>query len=104
MCDLDNPHRIPASRRTQGCDAPKTFVQERRRLERCREKVPPEEETRSGLAKIMTEATPVPRVSSDVDTRYLAYCDILGFSARLLNDFDNTLQAYRDFSKQMSGP
>lgn len=52
----------------------------------------------------MTEATPVLGVSGEVDTRYLAYCDILGFSAKILNDFDNTLKAYQEFSKQMSGP
>lgn len=67
------------------------------------------EHAQDGLAEIMTEETngsaPAPEgVSSGVDTRYLAYCDILGFSARILTDFENTLKSYREFSKQMSGP
>jgi hypothetical protein len=36
------------------------------------------------------------------DTRYAAYCDILGFSSRIQTDFDAALSAYRQFVDSMS--
>jgi hypothetical protein len=39
----------------------------------------------------------------EVSTLYVAYCDILGFSDRILTDFDNTLKTYRDFGKLVCG-
>jgi hypothetical protein len=38
------------------------------------------------------------------ETRYVAFCDILGFSDRILNNFDGTLQAYREFADMMANP
>jgi hypothetical protein len=35
-------------------------------------------------------------------SRYVAYCDILGFSSRILKDFDKTLTAYREFGDLVS--
>ena len=47
----------------------------------------------------MTEEsnTPCPATEGTVDTRYVAYCDILGFSNRILTDFDRTLELYKQF-------
>lgn len=44
-------------------------------------------------------------LESDEDTRnvYLAFCDILGFSAMVLSDFENTLSLYRDFGNTLAG-
>jgi hypothetical protein len=42
-------------------------------------------------------------VPAEVDIRYVAYCDILGFSNRILTDFDNTLKTYKEFGSLMSG-
>lgn len=39
---------------------------------------------------------------STVDTRYVAFCDILGFSNRILRDFDSTLEVYQEFGKSIS--
>lgn len=36
------------------------------------------------------------------DSRYVAFCDILGFSNRILTDFDKTLKAYREFGDLVS--
>lgn len=36
------------------------------------------------------------------EQRYVAYCDILGFSARIQENFDQALEAYREFGKVMS--
>jgi hypothetical protein len=38
----------------------------------------------------------------DVQVRYVAFCDILGFSNRVLADFDGTLRVYQEFGTQMS--
>lgn len=44
-------------------------------------------------------------VNENVDSRYVAYCDILGFSGRILNDFDGTLKVYKEFGNLVSaGP
>ena len=37
------------------------------------------------------------------DTRYVGFCDILGFSNRILTDFDRTLELYRQFGATVSG-
>lgn len=39
---------------------------------------------------------------NEAETRYVAFCDILGFSGRVLKDFDETLRVYRDFGELMS--
>jgi len=39
----------------------------------------------------------------EVSTLYVAYCDILGFSDRILTDFDNTLKTYKEFGKLVCG-
>jgi hypothetical protein len=36
------------------------------------------------------------------DTRYVGFCDILGFSNRILTDFDRTLEVYRQFGSALS--
>lgn len=36
---------------------------------------------------------------ADTDIRYVAFCDILGFSNRILTDFDKTLRVYKEFSR-----
>jgi hypothetical protein len=36
------------------------------------------------------------------DIRYVAYCDILGFSNKILSDFDRTLGVYKEFGKSMA--
>jgi hypothetical protein len=46
---------------------------------------------------------PCPATEGTVDTRYVAYCDILGFSNRILTDFDRTLELYRQFGDLISG-
>lgn len=33
---------------------------------------------------------------NEVDTGYLTICEVLGFSSRLLSDFDATLEVYRE--------
>ena len=35
------------------------------------------------------------------DTRYVGFCDILGFSNRILADFDKTLEVYRQFGSAL---
>jgi hypothetical protein len=35
--------------------------------------------------------------SANITERYVAFCDILGFSDRILNDFSQTFDAYRGF-------
>ncbi|MGA2391599.1 MAG: hypothetical protein ABSF97_21785 [Candidatus Sulfotelmatobacter sp.] len=42
-------------------------------------------------------------IANPVETLYLAYCDILGFSNRILNDFDKTLETYRSFGDLLGG-
>src|SRR5437660_332210 len=42
-------------------------------------------------------------VFGGVTSRYVAYCDILGFSAKVLNDFDETLRIYKEFGDLVSG-
>jgi hypothetical protein len=37
------------------------------------------------------------------DIRYVGFCDILGFSNRILRDFDRTLELYRQFGAAVSG-
>lgn len=39
---------------------------------------------------------------SSVEIRYVGYCDILGFSNRILSDFDKTLEAYQEFGRFLS--
>lgn len=36
-----------------------------------------------------------------VSNKYVAFCDILGFSAKLANDFDATLDVYRRFGERL---
>jgi hypothetical protein len=36
-----------------------------------------------------------------VETRYVAFCDILGFSSRILSDFDKTLEVYSEFGRSI---
>jgi hypothetical protein len=56
----------------------------------------------------MSEEASVPPSASEstlgdgVDSRYVAFCDILGFSNRILADFDKTLEVYKDFGQTMS--
>jgi hypothetical protein len=56
----------------------------------------------------MSEGTSDPRApdgtlaDSSIETRYVAYCDILGFSNRILSDFDKTLEAYKEFGGLLS--
>ena len=38
-----------------------------------------------------------------LDIRYVGFCDILGFSNRILTDFDGTLKIYRQFGVSLSG-
>jgi hypothetical protein len=40
--------------------------------------------------------------SEEVSVRYVAFCDILGFSNRILNDFERTLEAYQRFANLAS--
>lgn len=40
--------------------------------------------------------------SNDVETRYVAFCDILGFGSRVLKNFDETLNIYRQFGELLS--
>src|SRR5579859_3157873 len=37
-----------------------------------------------------------------IATRYVGFCDILGFSARILTDFDGTLDIYKNFGGLLS--
>ena len=37
-----------------------------------------------------------------VSSQYVAFCDILGFSNRVLSDFDGTLEVYKAFGEAMS--
>jgi len=37
-----------------------------------------------------------------LDIRYVAFCDILGFSNRILTDFDRTLELYKQFGATVS--
>ena len=43
-------------------------------------------------------------VTGDIITenRYVGFCDILGFSNRILADFDGTLKIYKDFAETFS--
>jgi hypothetical protein len=38
-----------------------------------------------------------------LDIRYVGFCDILGFSDRILTDFDRTLEVYKQFGASVSG-
>jgi len=44
------------------------------------------------------------RVPGDAiaDNRYVGFCDILGFSNRILTNFDGTLEIYKAFGSTMS--
>jgi hypothetical protein len=42
-------------------------------------------------------SAPVPPAPPDVSQRYVAFCDILGFSSRLREDFNITVRAYDEF-------
>ena len=37
------------------------------------------------------------------DVQYVAFCDILGFSDKILTDFDQTLKVYSEFAKLLAG-
>jgi len=54
-------------------------------------------EEKDGPASIQEEG------HEEVSVQYVAYCDILGFSNRILTDFDNTLKTYREFGKLVCG-
>ena len=41
-------------------------------------------------------------VTSRYENPYIAFCDILGFSNRILSDFDDTLELYRGFGRLIS--
>lgn len=41
--------------------------------------------------------------SIPVESRYVGFCDILGFSSRILNDFDKTLEVYSEFGRSING-
>jgi hypothetical protein len=49
-----------------------------------------------------TVPEPSSRDSETVDVRYVAFCDILGFSNRVLADFDGTLEVYQQFGAEMA--
>jgi hypothetical protein len=38
-----------------------------------------------------------------IDTRYVGFCDILGFSNKILTDFDQTLEIYKEFANSFLG-
>src|SRR6267142_1368440 len=38
-----------------------------------------------------------------IDNRYVGFCDILGFSNRILHDFKGTLEIYKRFGETFSG-
>ncbi len=38
----------------------------------------------------------------EIENRYVAFCDILGFSNRIVSDFDRTLEIYKEFGQSMS--
>ncbi len=42
-------------------------------------------------------------ISAGKDVRYVGFCDILGFSNRILTDFDRTLEIYKEFGRALSG-
>ena len=50
----------------------------------------------------MQIASSSPEQTRSDDRRYIAFCDILGFSNRILTDFDATLKAYREFGDLVS--
>jgi len=57
----------------------------------------------------MSEQNNTPPPAATVDTgvegieeRYVGYCDILGFSNRIMTDFDGTLKIYKDFAGTFS--
>lgn len=54
----------------------------------------------------MSESTDTPmsitESGSETETRYVAFCDILGFSGRVLTDFGKTLKTYREFGNLVS--
>lgn len=39
----------------------------------------------------------------NIENKYVAYCDILGFSNFVLTDFDKVFSIYRDFKKELDG-
>jgi hypothetical protein len=41
--------------------------------------------------------------SEGVDDRYVGFCDILGFSSRILADFEGTREIYKGFANTLSG-
>jgi hypothetical protein len=45
----------------------------------------------------------VPDVAGALNVRYVGFCDILGFSNRILTDFDRTLEIYKQFGASLSG-
>lgn len=52
------------------------------------------------------EQRPAASAASPTETiaeRYVAFCDLLGFGARIAADFDKALEAYRDFSQLLVG-
>lgn len=50
----------------------------------------------------MTAGSENPR-EQQIDTRYVGFCDILGFSNKILTDFDGTLEVYREFANLLLG-
>jgi hypothetical protein len=54
----------------------------------------------------MTEENNTPEseaIKSNAGSHYVAFCDILGFSNRILTDFDRTLHIYKEFGELVSG-
>jgi hypothetical protein len=49
------------------------------------------------------EKSPSSLVASEgsIDSRYVGFCDILGFSNRILTDFDETLNVYKQFANTL---
>ncbi len=39
---------------------------------------------------------------TQIENRYVAFCDILGFSKSVINDFDVTLELYKELTKKLS--
>jgi len=40
-------------------------------------------------------------VGDGIEVRHIAFCDILGFSNKIMSDFNRTLEVYKEFRKSM---
>jgi|SRR5580658_2545333 hypothetical protein len=50
----------------------------------------------------MPQETSARAPEATTDTRFVGFCDILGFSNRILTDFDGTLKVYKEFAQVFS--